>query len=506
MRLRVLIVMLVIVLTVPVLAQDNTPTPQPEQGIILGWYEEMIFPAAVRLVVQIDAPLDQIVSAQVTLRWAGGSPVTLSASLDDEVALIGENQTELRTVWELPATNPPALFSSVELQWRVIAANNQVAIVDDTFVVNDQRLAWRTVGLEQGVQLYLPEIDAATGRPYTDSALSEFRRRLETVYAELSRNRGGVTPALEVIVYPPAVSAGCGVDSDGQPVAFDGVRNEDRPCDPVVGAAVYRGFAVLPDSSTDLLVIQSQVVAQLVDRFYAEVWAGRSVPDWFRAGLSQLVDPLPNSESLAPLVSAARTNSLLSLAQMRSSADTEIWRAQSYGMIVYIASQIGVDGLFRLANDVAAADFDQAYQSAIGRPLDTLVSEFSNWLFTPQVVSDFSFSVYDPATPTPAPSATPRPSTTPRPSATPTITPTATVTGVLSRTPLPTLPPTRTPTARPPTVTPRPPGSLNITPTAVAVSVPSSPVDLRLLLGLGLFALGFIIVGIVISFMSRSSK
>jgi hypothetical protein len=158
----------------------------------------------------------------------------------------------------------------------------------------------------------------------------------------------------------------------------------------------------------------------------------------------------------------------------------DVWRAQSYGMVLYIASQIGVPELFDLAGDLGAAEtFEAAYQSAVGRPLTTLLVELERWIFTDNAATAFIYTPYLASTPTPTSTSshTPFPATsTPLPTETLPPTATVTVTGVLSSTPLPTR--TLTPTELPstPSVTPRPAGSLN-TATPAPVVQSSAPMN-----------------------------
>jgi hypothetical protein len=139
-----------------------------------------------------------------------------------------------------------------------------------------------------------------------------------------------------------------------------------------------------------------------------------------------------------------------------------IWQAQSYGMVLYIAQQIGVEATFALAR---AEDFAAAYSQATGETLTALIAAWEAWVFTDEAVRVYSYSIYAPTTPTPTATFTPTLTRTPRPpTETPTLTPDYSPTPRPSRTPIP---PTRT-------ITPLPAQSFLLRPTAAPTPVPAS--------------------------------
>jgi hypothetical protein len=200
----------------------------------------------------------------------------------------------------------------------------------------------------------------------------------------------------------------------------------------------------------------------LFDSFHTLLHPDTNVPAWFVSALRLLYRPTSKSDLLAPALSAARSNTLLTLDEMATSplqgARADVWRAQSYGMLLYVADAVGLDGVWQLARDVSSAGFAAAYERIMRQPLTSLVRNARDWLLTPRGEAAYSLAVYAQPTRTAAPSATftPFPATrTPRPDAS--LTPTPTIT------PTPTQRPTATLT---PTITPRPPGSLD-TPTPI---------------------------------------
>ncbi len=198
------------------------------------------------------------------------------------------------------------------------------------------------------------------------------------------------------------------------------------------------------------------------------------MPLWFRRGLALFTLPTNKLNMLEPAQRASRSNSLFTLDEMNAepTQDAELWRAQSYGMVLYIAQQAGVQGLFELARNPGES-FADTYQRAMGQPLSNLISSWQRWLFTSSAEAAYAYFPQLATTPTPSFTPTPtqpRPTATPTATNTPTITPSVTNTGIPERI-LPTLTPTRTPTDAPASVTPRPAGSLRTpTPTPTPTS------------------------------------
>jgi Peptidase MA superfamily len=472
MRSRLMLIISLLCLAVlPVSAQDATPTPQPEQGFILGWTAESIYPAAVRFTIDLGRPLDQLTSADLLVQEANGDPITLTINLQDS-AVVKEPYTQLAYVWTLPVNNPPPLFQDIIFKWRVISVENAVSLISDTLFFTDQRAQWlRDQAVGDGITLTLRE----------SNPLSQIQRGVKPIYDLLAANTGQ-KPSLRVLL---SDDAPCTQNANQETVAIGPVSQTEVPCDPKMADAIFQAsdYDVVRSPTGDIADIQNAFAAYLTDRFYSALWAGKNVPAWFQSGLALFYAPTAKSTYGLPVVNAARTDTLFSLTDMAnqptSSATADFWTAQSYGMVVYIAAQIGVEGLFNLAKNIQNAEsFTAAYQSALGQPLEALLPNLERWIFTNAGLAAFSFTPYQAATATPTATVTPTSTFTPTATASDTPTPTATVTGLLSLTPRPTLTPSHTPTAAPPSRTPRPPGSLNTaTPTLLPPSAITQAVD-----------------------------
>lgn len=491
--------------------RSQEATAQPQQGVIRQWSQSIIFPAAIRFNLTVELPQPEIQAVTLVVQPEGRETITIPVDLSEAI-LVGGAAPELEVIWFLPAAAPPILFREVTFSWTVVSSGNAVSNVSDRLVFRDDRTDWvQDIEAGTGIRLTLSNGQPKTGQ----SSLS--RTGLELLQAnvrqmqELLDEYVGQRQEFNVLVYAGGLAPECAPLDDGAFATTDPVTSLPVSCDPEVATAIVQAseYDVIETSSAAVEAIQNTVIAHVVRRTYDALWDGQNVPEWFAAGLVQFYAPVLKSEEGLALTQAARNRSLLPLEQMvvlpSGAVSVDLWQAQSYGMVAYIASVIGVDGLLGLASDIPASDsFEAAYQTAMGKSSETLVSDVSRWVFNETALGAFNFTLYQGVTATPTASRTPTSTFTP--TATMTLTPTVTpsVTGVLSATPRPTNTATSTATAAPPTVTPRPAGSLN-TATPVPVppaAVPTSGLTIGILLLLG----GLILIAIVIVFVRPSRR
>jgi hypothetical protein len=498
MRRYCLVVLLIVLLPGSLFAQDATDTPQPEQAYILSWSQEIIFPQAIRFSLILARPLAEIDAAVLTIQPEGKASRNNTLNLE-ETAIKQEPYTELAYIWNIPAIDPPELFTEVEFNWRIVGNDGEIARITDRFMFTDERSAWLPdLEIADGFLLTLPVTKTAE-KPdgdYSETALAKLASNLADVYALLNTYLLDV-PLFKLIVYNDKLMPGCTTNAENETVAIGPLSNTEVPCDSDLAGAIFAAgeYALVTSASSNFTSVEATVVEYITLAAYAAHWSGKSVPEWFQYGLVKLYSPASKAGEGVPLLNAARTNSLFSLDDMATlpsgSVNLDLWQAQSYGMALYIASQVGVDGLLKLANNLRdMPSFADAYRAATGRSLEALLPDFSRWIFTDSAQSAFTLTLYQPPTPLPTGTRTPTATPTPTFTSTPTITPSPTVTGVLSNTPRPTLTPSRTPTQKPPTFTPRPPGSLDTPTPAPAQAASGNPVITGLLL--------FIIVALVI--------
>jgi hypothetical protein len=532
---------------------------QPDQNFILSTSSEVFFPQAIRFNVILARAFTDISTASLVIQPQGQTPITISIDLEDAV-VVRDPYTELAYSWTIPRATPPHVFEEIIFTWWVVSTRDEVSELGSSMIFTDQRTAWvqetdptgqlsltmpalgpsldtaqvtsadvqvettpepvnassepavsdmTTIPPSSGVEAATPQLAFTPigPQPTVDlpvSGVSRLMTDLQPVYESLSENTDRDL-SLKLLVYTDAFPPGCTQNGENQPVARGPVSGIEIPCDESLADVIFRasGYDLLQSESSSLNQIEIVVTAAIVARFYEIAWQGKAVPDWFQVGLKQFYAPNLKSSLYPTLMRTARNNALLPLDGSGSvNANADLWQAQSYGLALYIADQIGVPGLFRLAN-VDADTFPVAYQTAMSKPLSTLLNEWERWIFTDRAVAAFSFTANQAATATPTATRTlsPTPTATATSTFTPTFTPT--VTGVLSATPSPTRTPTRTLTPEPATRTPRPAGSLN-TPTPIPTPVVnplgglSSPTT-----ALGILTIGLVLITVFALFLLR---
>ncbi len=491
-RLLLAVLLLLMAFTVPLLAQEGTDEPTPDvPSSVLRWSAELVFPQVIRFHIVIAYPMAELSSVNLNIRPPGQQPVVIAVDVAAS-ALTTESDylTELAYFWNIPRDAPPQLFRDIVYSWHVVTSRGEVVAFTDTVFFADPRVEWVEDEDPLGmIHLVVP------GEGINPAQVRDSVRDIYDLMLENVGRRSVFNIVLLNVTLPD-----CSINDDGQlvvtGVSFD--EGGEVPCDPALVEAAYSTGGYTPvryDTLNPIGSSQAAITELFTETYYLPIWQDGDVPAWFRAGLVQFYLPTLKFEMLQPVQEAARNSRLFSLGEMASepvdTGDPEyaVWRAQSYGMVLFIANDIGVPGLFQLANDAGTADsFAAAYEDAVGQPLEVLLPRWENWIFTDFAFDAFGYTPYLAVTPTPTitRTLTPFPPTpTPVPTSTDTPTPTPTVTGVLSATPLPTLTPSDTP--RPPTatITPRPAGSIVDTPTPVPVEIPeeASPLGLAVVAG-----------------------
>ncbi len=282
------------------------------------------------------------------------------------------------------------------------------------------------------------------------------------------------------------------VDASGAPIvqAQGVVRSVTLPCDAAKSQTLHAasGYTIVQVDYLTYNAALEAVSRALLDRLYAPLWGEATVPDWFRYGLGVFYAPTDKSVYLDEVQRAARTGGLL-LDYAQPPADPikrAIWQAQSYGLVLYMAEQIGVDGLFDLAASLGTRTLESAYRAAADAPLAGVFPAWRDWIFSQAARTAYTFNPYLDVTPTPTATLSPTPfPSTPTRTFTPTFTPsiTPTVTGVLS----PTARPSDTPSATlTPTFTPRAAGNFTLNPNTAAPQSAAPDMTVPLLIGAGI--------------------
>ncbi len=479
-------------------AQEGTEVPvtstePPSQVIpefVYAHSVELGFPEAIAFKIVLDRPIDMLASVVLTVDPPNSEPVDFVLTpLRDVISPPDARYTELLYVWNVPHDNPPPVFGNILYRWQVVTTRDEVANFVDTVYFTDPRTEWRFDTDPDGVlDLALPQ-----GAPEP----STIRNLVRDIYALMSENTGQ-TMRFNLILFNEELLPGCTI-FNGQPVVLGVSFGEGAriPCDLDFGRAIYErsGYEIVEyNTKRQRTSIQKNIARHMFEHLYASLLQNEAVPAWFIEGLFQFYLPDYKFDRVQIIQQAARTNLLFDLTQPAPAPTDDrfdLWYAQSYGLVLFMADQIGVSSLFDFANSLSSADdFASAYESAVGTPLSALLPAFETWIFTDEALYTFGFTPYMPDTPTPTQTRTPTPfppTDTPFPTSTPTFTPSPTVTGFHTATPLPTLTPSNTPRPATATNTPRPPDSLR-TPTlppAVPEVQAESPVSPALIVLIG---------------------
>jgi hypothetical protein len=449
-------------------------SPTPDTGYIFGYRSEIVFPAAIRFVVGMNAPLDQIEAVSLTVRQQSGLDLTFEVDPQHNLLETAGVVTQLLYVWDLSTGPVPVPFEPLDFLWQVETKDGQVSKAADEFLfVDDGRGPWQVAGDPPLIVHWL--------NPHL--AGPAIRNEVMGVYGLLNRYTGQVL-SFQFVVYDPNTPMCQQVRSPetNQLMAVVTSRedNSQYPCSVDAFQQVYAraGLIFLQRPTFGFSELEDLLIAQMVRNTYTALWQNAVVPAWFVSGLAFMYRLHPSMSALEVARDAARTESLLPLSELVSAVPDDatfqtraLWEAESYLLTLYLADRYGAKAPFDLALNVRSQGFEGALRSLTGGEQDSLWDDWSGWLFTAAAERAVAWTPYDAttATPTATPTITPIPPThTPSVTPTPTFTPTSTFLGDQRRS---LTPPPVTPTRlSSPTNTPLPPGSL---PTAQPYTPPS---------------------------------
>lgn len=526
-----------------VAAQTDTPPPPttaPEDPPQYFRFQDArpIFPSGIIFQVEARVP-DELDITLITLlvEPAGEATRQFVIPLDD--GDVYTRQGDLLRVtypWQFQSVDElPGLFTDVRYAWTLTVGDGTTETLDGTLVFTDQRYDWQQDSAD--------DIPLTLIYPAESGGLARALDDLIPAYQLLADNATPLDP-ISIVIYPEDAVLGCtpvdGAELEDTPtpapavapateevseqtgefIAFSSFFGIRVPCDPVLAAALYEQTPqVIFTERGGYQTTLAQLSDFLVARAYAPIWDTSDVPLWFQAGVTRVYDPRNTIDRLATIELAARSDGLLSFEQLQAAPPAldapgyALWEAQSYGLVLYIASQYGLDAVYTLANPTQGAapeatpepgitgSFTDAYESVTGLPLAALYPAWETWVLTDDAVQAFALDVYGPPTRTPTPVLSPTSTNTRLPTRTPTDTPT--VTWTPSVTPTPSITPSFTP--RPardvftPTPTPTPlPAILEIGQQATQLSTPQ-------LVSLGLIAVAavIILIAVMVSLVRR---
>lgn len=510
----------------PVRAQDDGD--DQDTGIIFGYNTpEILFPAALRFLVQVNAPSDKLASILLSIEPEESLPRQFALDLKGDLYNSTDTISEFIFTWRLSDEPTPVPFEDVSFTWRVETLEGEVSTATGEFrFVDVRRGRWQTAG--EDTPLILHWHNAALGGETLQADI------LRLVYGLLQRQTG-LRPTFEFAIYDRDVELCETVelpDSDQTATALisrypaapddggDDAGDQDDAAErlvwfPCSGTAYEQRYAeagiiFLQRTSPHYPDLGNQVIRAMVRDTYRMLWQDIPVPDWFVNGLASFYLPRPGS--MVDIKPYARSNTLQGIAGLSQapSPDSEIydrWVAEAYLLVLYLADRYGGDAPFELARDaVGYGSFDAALLALTGGDQAMLWQTWrDDWLFSQAATDAVGWTPYSTTTPVPSPTATISPTAlppSPLPTFTPSITPTTTFEADQPATVA--ILPTRTPTlVRTTTMTPLPPGELPTLTPATPVSSPADDTDNLLLLAIVGAFMVFILSGLVVWWMRR---
>ncbi len=464
-RLMVVLLTMLSALTAapPALAQDGEDYP-----LIFGHNVEVLFPAALRFIVGVNAVPEDIESLRLLVSQENGPERTFT--VDPVTAVIPELSGgvphQFLVTWWLDADPTPVPFEKIRYRWELTVRGKEPVTAFGEFVYADPRHGpWRTAGQ--------PPLILHWHNPNLGGQL--VWQEIMAAYSLLQRQTGQ-SPLWQYVIYDPQVEL-CEELSDPETGEIRQglsvpVTDTVYPCSAEMFARVYArsGMTFVQRPTFGLAELENLLIERMARDTYRQLWGEAAVPAWFETGLSMLYRLQPGMGALELVRTAARVDALFPLAALQTplAEDTPygqraLWSAQGYTLVLALASLHGEEAPFALARAATAdpAGFEGALQALTGGDQAALWATWERWLFSDDAGRAATWTPYQPGIPTPTPTLTASPvPPTPTPSLTrtPSVTPTERVLGV----PQPpvrvqTITPTRQGTA---TNTPLPPGSL----------------------------------------------
>jgi hypothetical protein len=445
-------------------AQENGE--QDEPSIIYGQRAEIVFPAAIRFFVDVNAPPEQVTGTSLLVNQASGLQLTFALDPAEHLIYSTEQSASFEYTWQLNDGPSPAPFESLNYLWQVETQDGLVSRRAEEVLFEDTgRDDWNVAGAPPLVLHWYNETLAG----------GLIQGEVMAAYQALSR-RTGRAPLFQFAIYDPdtRLCQTMTAPDTGEPVSVLFSREDDStyPCSTELYERVYAhaGIVFLQRPSHGYTELQDLLIASIVRAAYAEMWGEALVPGWVANGLAWLYRLRPSLAALQAARTAARTESLLLLDDLANAPpdgasfqDRALWEAESYLLLLYLADRYGAETPFDLAREAPMYDdgFEGALGALLGAERDNLWGDWLAWLESEAADRALTWTPYTGTTPTPShtPTNTPVPPTR-TPSHTPTNTPTATSTFLGDRPPtviVGRVTPTR---ARRPTNTPLPPGSL----------------------------------------------
>lgn len=427
-----------------------TLTPSPTtviEGVLLGALAEPVFPAGLRLRVDLMGEAVLLQEVRLELNVPGRRPIVLFPTLEELTP--DPNIRAIEYVWLAPEDDLPPIFSVITYQWTLSFSDGSAGLASGQVMYTDPDIAWT---FSRGAEGGLTFVTADRPRPALLRALSPVYERLAAL--------GGSRPEARYIVFDDALAPECAVLANT--VLLDMTR-----CMPGTAAAAYQGsgFVDLRDGAG----LEVEVTRDLLRRTLGRQWARGEVAAWWQEALARWYAPEPMRDALQTSRDALRAGLRFTVAEMRArpedAAARQRWDAQAYGMALMLLNMRGALELEAVAAEVGSVPLDEALMQRYGLTEAALVEAWARWVFTSEAAEVYRFTPYLPPTGTHTPTRTHTLTATPSDTPGPTRTPSPTFTRRVATV-------TRTPSPEPglPTNTPRSMSETGAQPTPAPVA------------------------------------
>lgn len=476
-----------------------------DAGQIYSHGIELLYPVTIRFFLTVSCPQAMLNNVELTVRQESGLYLSFDVSVADHIGEESRDYTNLIYDWVLAdSEQTPLPFESLNYGWRVETAEGVSSVADEILLEDTRHGEWYKGG-EPPLTLRWLNPDLAGGR---------IQKETLAAYDLLTR-RTGLSPRFEFVIYDPGMKlCESRVQETGETASVLISHNFGQPqyacsLEHYKQAYDHANMLFLQRTSLGYAVLEDELITEMAQKTYDQLWAGAEVPAWFRFGLAGLYRLRPNYSALQVVRTAARTETLITLPELAQPLPSTtqfqaqmLWESESYLLVLFLADKFGAQAPFELAQAVTqhAGGFAGALQDLIGAGDAALWDEWTTWIFTNNADAAQTWTPYLLTTPTPT--ATPTatripPSRTPTPTATATPTATSTFIGAQPPTPVVMSQGPVTPTLRP-TKPPLPPGSLptaTMSPVPVSEEETDSEDDVSISIGVEAIALG---IGVVL--------
>lgn len=417
----IFIVLLLIVMMGTVQAQNDGATPTPDGSRITENYVDIFLPAAIRFRARFAIRPRDFDSAVLTLFQSSGFERTIPVNLESNV--IGQEfdflLVEINQM--LDSAPAPRLFEPLNYRWTLTTADDKTYTVANEInfapPLPNPEDTWHELGNSPlTFYWYNPNL-----------GVDVLRENLLRVH-DLLTAQTQLEKSFKMVIFESDYQfCDTKVNETGEEISV-ARGSENHPCSLEAMTAYYsqNGLQLLqrPDATFDTL--EGLLFRQLVSAFYEDYWAVE-VPLWFQEGLTLLYRPYTGLQELAIAQQAESRSTLLNFAELDSPLpEDEIWRAQSYLLLLYLADTYGATVPFEIALAVnEAGSFESAFEQVTGTNLLEIERAWRVWLQSQASERAAVWNPYLQTTPTVTSTATVTPIP---PSRTPTDTATATLT------------------------------------------------------------------------------